>query len=187
MKLAGQAFAAISDPARYAALTRAEKTAALNALSTFVHEELHGVSRSTEKAYVGVGMGIEEAATEILARKVVRELARDPEGLALPVRQEDGRYGAGGKQGEAAYYGAYNKAISGLLAVVGREAGHEGVQQRVERAFLKIRAPEAGDSRWVGETDQIREFVAALDGVDDEQRGKIRVALTGWRWTQGEQ
>ncbi len=41
-------------------------------LRNLVHEELHGASRCMPTAYQGVGIGIEEAATETLARKRTR-------------------------------------------------------------------------------------------------------------------
>jgi hypothetical protein len=46
---------------------------AIKAISTVVHEELHGLSDMTYSAYQGVGVFVEEIATEVTARKVVRE------------------------------------------------------------------------------------------------------------------
>lgn len=45
-----------------------------NSLGTLVHEELHGMSNVTNMAIEGVGLLIEEACTEIVARRIVRDL-----------------------------------------------------------------------------------------------------------------
>lgn len=45
----------------------------VNSVRTLVHEELHGFSEMESTAYQGVGMFVEEIATEVAARYVVRE------------------------------------------------------------------------------------------------------------------
>ncbi len=44
-----------------------------DAMRVLIHEELHGYSPITSWAYQGAGVGIEEAQTEILARKLYRQ------------------------------------------------------------------------------------------------------------------
>jgi hypothetical protein len=55
----------------------AASTRELDNLQTVVHEELHGYSPATWRAYQGIGKGLEEATVEIRARQVIQNLVRD--------------------------------------------------------------------------------------------------------------
>lgn len=86
-------------------------------IRTLLHEELHGFSRGSSSAYQGIGVGIEEAQTEILARKMARKLFGETtdrpdlaQRWALPKVTKD-NYGhgdvwevQGGKVGSYGYY-----------------------------------------------------------------------------------
>ena len=140
----------------------------------FLHEELHGASRATKEAYTGIGVGIEEAATEILARKMARELAGPfgPDGpLPLPRLKSDG----------VSYQNqllAYDNYISGLLTATSAVAGHDGIHERVEQALLRTRQGKITDEKWRSGEEQVRAYVDSL-ALSKEAAAKLYATLTG--------
>ena len=134
-------------------------------LNTFVHEEIHGASAARGSSYRDAGVGMEEAATEILARKVTRAIVghTSPIGrtaLALPERKPDGGYRA--EPGDAApYMGSYNGYIGTLLRETGEVIGHAGVHAKVEAALLKTRSSEQ-TGRWSTPREHIAAYGKAL-------------------------
>jgi len=144
----------------------------LSRLNVYVHEELHGASAANGSAYQGAGVGMEEAATEILARKVTREMVGHTSAttgaLSLPTRKPDGGYRVdAGESG--AYFGPYNGYIGALLRETGEVHGHTGVHERVERACLQTRS-SAITGRWNRPADQIHAYVDAVGGTPAQRR-----------------
>lgn len=176
---AAKAFAALRDRDAYEQLGGNERNELLDAASTFIHEELHGASSIANSAqYKGVGIGIEESLTEILARKLTRELAGDHRALALPARYEQGQYHWW--YAPVSFSGSYDKYITGLLNAVDRayDDGHD-VGARVEAAALKTRQRHEkpnDEKRWTAE-DQIDAFVDALKGLSPKKRAALKTEL----------
>lgn len=162
---------AAMDPAALKALPVAEKNAQLDGLSTLVHEDLHGASRIVSTAYRGVGVGIEEAGTEILARKITREHFEDPDVLKLPERSNwSGSYFGG--------YGSYQPYIQNLLEAVDVAYGDgKDVGNRVEEAFLKTRKWKSGEQEITSGESHIDEFVDALPGLTAAKRVDLKLRL----------
>ena len=133
------AFLAVSDLATFRAQPVHVQQAVMQVIRVVVHEEFHGASAAQSSAYQGPGIGMEEAATEILARKVVREMCgyNDRTGadvpLSLPYRHASGNYVS---QPNA---GSYEKFIRRTLQAVGDAVGHADVYDRVEGALIKTR------------------------------------------------
>lgn len=155
------------------------QNAILPRLNTFIHEEIHGASSAKDTSYVGAGIGMEEAATEILARKVTRELvghtgATGKVALALPERKPNGEYRV--ELGDAApYFGSYNHHISKVLRETGNVIGHDGVHEKIEQALLKTRS-SAQTGRWRTPREQIAAYVDAL-GLKGTKRTDLIEAL----------
>lgn len=116
----------------------------LNKINVLVHEEVHGASPVVGSAYHGAGIGMEEAATEIIARKLARELVGytkpTGEALSLPTRKADGGYRAEPGDANPYMHAPYDNYIGALLREVGEVTGHSGVHERVEEALLKTRS-----------------------------------------------
>jgi hypothetical protein len=135
-----------------------------DSIRVILHEELHGFSGNRAPAYQGAGIGIEEAQTEVLARKATRELLGDstPVGglFSLP-KYTQHSWGSDYAPG----HGSYEEYISTVLKVVGEAHGdtlesHAEAPKRMEQAFLKVvRSRE----EFKKPEDQIRAFVKALD------------------------
>jgi hypothetical protein len=124
------------------------------------HEEIHGCSPALGSSYVKHGRGIEEAGTEILARRVSRDWVGVPEANALPHQSVDSR-------GEVRYtggHGAYGHEIRGLMTAVHQHTGGgPDVGDRCERAFFAMRG--AGYSKhYRSPDDQVRHFVETVKG-----------------------
>lgn len=163
------------DPASFKARPVSVQNALLNHVSTLVHEELHGASPITSAAYAREGIGMEEAATEILARKIVRELVghQSPTGataLGLPTRKPDGSYRVGFSDPNP-YFGSYNGYIGTLLKETGDVIGHDGVHAKVEAALLKTRSAKVKD-RWTTAERHLKEYAEAL-GLTGAQRDEL--------------
>lgn len=158
-------------PERFRAQPMAVQNAQLQKLNVLLHEEIHGASLAYATAYQGAGVGIEEASTEILARKVAREMVghTSPTGGAqsLPTRQADGRYGVhlGDRNG---YLGSYNDYIGRLLNETGEVYGHANVHTLVENACLATRS-SAQRGRWTRPEEQIRAYVNACGGSQQQR------------------
>ncbi len=125
----------------------------LDHLSSLLHEEIHGYSRS--KGYRGIGAMLEEVGTELNARHIVKNLT--PEIAANPVLAR--RFGSQAIPGTAAYQGYINTVCD----VVARHAGvsREAAGELVRKAHTKgicSGGPEIQTPR-----DHVRAFVGALD------------------------
>ena len=172
--VASRATAALSmDRAAFLAAPQGVRNARADGLRVLVHEELHGASLVRPAGYQGVGIGIEEAGTEILARKLTREHLEDPTVSKLPSRQPDGSYIGG--------YGAYASFIKALLKAVDEAYGDgTDVGARIEEAFVKTRQWTPGENTQAGYFDprhQIEAFVNALPGLSPAKRLRLRRTL----------
>lgn len=117
----------------------------LQAVRTLVHEELHGFSPMPSANYRGVGIFIEECQTEILARKVVRDMVGrkdrvDDAQRAVFALPRVTRYtGPDGKPAVVANggSGSYPNFIKRLMEDVGRHTTlpEDVIAERVEGAF----------------------------------------------------
>lgn len=130
----------------------------VDAVRTIVHEELHGTSAATSASYEGVGVGIEEAATEILARHVTRDLlklsgAPDENILGLPALR-DGKY-------KVAHAQSYDKFVEEVFNSVAEVTGHERLHERVVGALVKTRRWH--NQAWQTGRQQIEAIVDAMD------------------------
>lgn len=168
------AFLAVSDLATFRAQPVHVQQAVMQVIRVVVHEELHGASAAQSTAYQGPGVGMEEAATEILARKVVREMCgyTDRTGadvpLSLPVRHASGNYVS------QPHGGSYEKFIRRTLQAVGDAVGHADVYDRVEGALIKTR--QYHREKWTTGAQQIEAFVDAL-GVTGSAKASLRSRL----------
>jgi hypothetical protein len=168
--LESTARALAMDPAALRALPIHEQHSLLHGLQVLVHEELHGASRIRSIAYLGPGVGIEEAATEILARKIVREHFEEPALYKLPNKANN--------YDEYSGYGAYQRYISRLLSAVDHAYGDGAdVGARVEEACLKTRRWTPGEREIRDGKVQIDEFVDALPGLPAAKRKALKVKL----------
>lgn len=125
-------------------------------IRTLLHEEAHGTSKLLGEGYRGVGVGIEEAGTEILARKATRELLgfkQHKDAFSLPTKKVYGRYDGGD--------GSYNNYICNLFTTVGKHTGDAGIHERIENAFIATRKWGNGDTYSTGR-QQIVDFVSNL-------------------------
>ncbi len=149
---------------------------AANALSALFHEESHGMSPILSGAYDAEGVGLEEALTELNARRLTRKFLGEANipsthGSSTPFPTASGRF-----FNESG--GAYNKYINrlyGHLADAGVPPAQVG--RIIEGGISKTRGGHV-PHRSVGLTphDQRELFVQALD-VTPAQRDKIRTAL----------
>lgn len=183
---ATRAFAdAKTNPGRFATGEAYHAENALTPIRIFLHEEIHGCSRMGSRYYSHTSTGIEEASTEILARKMTREFAGPrgegakggaifpaPEFVKLP----------GATRGaldwmrvarQPAGAGSYNNYIEGVYTAVGHVAGTENLQARIEAAFFATRSTSAPTGRlWSTGRDQIEAFVDNL-GLDKARRDRL--------------
>jgi len=173
---ASKALAFIADRSKYEAANRAKRDNSLWGLRVLLHEELHAASRVRTSAVRGIGVALEEATTEILARHLTRELAKDPEAFSLPKR------GPSGKHSASSGVGSYNKWIAPLLDAVDHAYGakHPDMHARVERALLATRSAKAGTSRdWKTPEDHVDAFARALgaEGLSAAGQDLLRAKL----------
>lgn len=91
-----------------------------DAVRVLFHEEIHGYSKIEKGSYQGVGVAIEEAQTEILARKMAREFLGEK---ALGDPSQAKRWalpevtpGLGVKQRYRGGFGSYDRYIGNLLS-----------------------------------------------------------------------
>lgn len=168
--LESTARALAMDPVAFRALPIAEQQPLLDGFRALVHEDLHGASRIASNAYSGIGVGIEEAGTEILARKITREHFEEPALFKIPERAGLHYYSGG--------YGSYQEFITGLLNAVDRAYGDgSDVGKRVEEAFLKTRKWKPGEREIASGDDHVDEFVDALPGLPAAKRTALKTRL----------
>ena len=130
----------------------------LRAIGTLVHEEIHGTGSTRPSAYIRAGVGIEEAATEILARKAMRDFL----GIEKPDYYPGGAFALPSKGKIGAYQGgqgAYDHYIQSIFTEVAKVAGDEGIHARIENAFAKTRT---GIKVHSTPEEHVRAFVDAL-------------------------
>jgi len=169
----------------------AVSTAEARAISTVIHEEIHGASRNVavaKSAYRGAGVGIEEAATEILARRVSRRMI--PSGqmpgpsdmFRLPsssriFRTFDDEFEDRMRRASALGIDdptgfetarAYDAYIGRFLKAP-RAAGYS--DEQIEAALIEIRSGSAGDRMWTSEFDQGDHFAEVLSKSDPATPG----------------
>lgn len=168
--------------------TPAEVHELLDGVHTLLHEEIHGASDARMFAYRGVGIAIEECATEILARKVTRDLAgltltsenAGKTAFPLPHLEPDGRYHHSGGFGHS-----YDWFITKLFDHTAELVGHEGIHQKIEGALLKMRqwtagrvdSSEIGGKGWSAGAEQVASYGRAL-GLDEAKVQHLVKALT---------
>jgi hypothetical protein len=178
-----------ANPARYASGEAYHAENALSSVRVFLHEELHGCSRMKVKYWSPTSTGIEEASTEILARKMTREFAgpRGPGakgGQIFPepifvTRRDLPPLRRGGTDfvkipRHTAGAGSYNEYIEGVYAAVGHVTGTENIQARIEAALFATRSTSApGGRQWQTGRDQIEAFVDNLGIRLNVQRNRL--------------
>jgi hypothetical protein len=143
-------------------LSSSEISKKYDSVRTLLHEEAHGTSKLQREGYRGVGIGIEEAGTEILARKAARGLlgfTEHTQAFSLPTKKTYGRYTKydvydGGD-------GSYSNYIGGLFNKVAKHTGDAGIHDRIERAFIATRQWGNGDT-YSTARDQVVDFVKKL-------------------------
>lgn len=173
------------DPSHYARMDPMQVQTQCKGLHVLMHEEVHGASSARGEAYAGVGIGMEEAATEIIARKATREL--------LGLKDEPGKGAFGLSTVElgqrtnqnyvkhARFSQAYDENVDGLLLATADVAGRERVHERVEEAVLKTRRWEGGKQKWETPQQQVRAYVDAL-GLTPEKAAELHSRLMDDRW-----
>jgi len=155
------------------------------ALNVLVHEEVHGASPIRKEAYRGIGVVLEEAGTEILARRATRELlSLDPEDhpdLAMPKFEWHGENSWSQRSAPKYWSGAYDDFIMKIQARVARVMGQvKDMDRRIEDAFVEIRT--AKDAEFSHPNHQADAFCKAKAlGLTEEQQQKLRDGLN-YEW-----
>jgi len=155
-----------------------QEQVATDGLRTLLHEEIHGHTRWSTKgtARTSVSRVVEEATTEVLARRLTRDLLGIPIDRARPFltgmdRVASTRIGAAG---------SYGHLIRDVLTSIARHTGETGPQvlERMEQAAWRMRTARAK----IAETpeEHLRNFVDGL-GVTESQAEAILVDLRGMR------
>lgn len=136
-------------------------------IRVLLHEEAHGCSKAVPSAYQKAGVGIEEAGTEIIARKATRELlgfSDHAAAFSLPTKtailNPTSPRGARSYKYEGGHF-CYREYIEGLFTAVAKHTGDADIHQRVEDAFLATRAWGRGEVYRTPE-DQVGDFVRNL-------------------------
>lgn len=149
----------------------------LKGIATLFHEEIHGCSPLLPQSNSGIGTYLEEAGTEILARRAIRDLLRDDSVFPLP---EFGKLGFGGdryKTSDDPVRIAYNPYIKGLMHAVIEATGRTNVGPLLEAAFVEIRA--AKGASFEEPIDQMEALIESRAlGLDAEEKKKLRKRLT---------
>lgn len=151
------------------------QTSDLQGLTTLLHEEIHGCSPLLYTGYRGAGIAIEEAGTEILARRATRELLKDKDVFDLPTvgeKRKDGFFEMSGGDDRT----MYNPFIKGVLHAVAEVTKQKDVGVLVEDVFIEIR--KAPGARFATAEDQIDAFVESRTlGLDVPQQSQLRRLL----------
>ncbi len=147
----------------------------MDGIRILLHEEAHGSSPALPPSYKGVGIGIEEAATELIARKASRDLTGFREGWPCPTQNpRTKKYDDG--------YWCYSKYINGLFDAVSEHTGDAGIQSRIEDAVVETRKWHKGATYTTGE-EQIADIASRLKGEDGkplpkDKRDRLIAALS---------
>lgn len=136
-----------------------------DALRTVVHEELHGASNLTPDVYrSSVGRNTEEAFTEILARRVVRQVREDVTGYPQLVHAAVGTRNAtvgilprGRNFSSQQRGGSYSNIIGDLVDAFG------GDTEQLERGILHARRARSDVTTVANEYTQLREALSVLE------------------------
>jgi hypothetical protein len=167
-------------------------------LSTMIHEEIHGASHMVDKGYVGVGIGMEEAATETLARRVMRDVLGETDihskTFGLPKWTTgrglgSGRYTTIGMPGRAyddfiseAMNEVYDAAAEGLTDVAKKEL-QKKLPLEFERAMLRTRGSNLNvghletEVGWAKSINQFTDELTESLDLSRDAKAKLRVAL----------
>ncbi len=142
-------------------LARGETLAAdeLDGLQTLIHEEIHGTSLIVKEAFTpGLGVALEEASTELVARNITGKLT--------------GQFATG----------VYENEIRGLTAAVRSvtKLDAAGAQTKIVEASTKLRAKKLGVVSTADE--HADEFVAALKGLKVADRNRLSILLKEEKW-----
>ena len=167
------------------ASAKAAAEADYNGLSTLVHEEIHGLSRAPSKTYRSYGVGMEEASTETLARKVVREqlgFSRSTGKVpwSLPrIQVTELPHGHLSVNAVGGHTGSYNNYIRPMMKEIAAaypketilaEGFSETLAKNIERAFIKSKQ---GGKRFKSAREHIQYFVKQLDGIKAIEKRKL--------------
>jgi len=134
-----------------------------DAMTTLVHEELHGHSRMTSRSYIGIGAVLEEVGTELNARHLTLNLT--PNIAANPaLRQELGPFAR-----RKAYEIYINRVTEDVAAEAGvtREAAARAIRD-AHRVGVLSDGPEFRNSE-----DHLSAFVAALPYSEQVKRSLL--------------
>jgi hypothetical protein len=155
----------------------------IRALSAILHEEIHGCSPMLQQAYRGAeGVGMEEAATEILARAATRRLLKMPDELddndsmGLPKVEalgEGRKLAAGGSSMMSSAGRVYDHYIAGLLHAVGeiKEVGStREIERVVEKALAETRSGKRDFPARIGKFE--KSYATADDAIEDFTKTK---------------
>ncbi len=129
-------------------------------LSTLIHEELHGCSAMTAKAYQSVGAALEEATTELAARRITSKI----------IGREVGA--------------VYQDEINGLRAVVKRytRASDSAIVTKIDDAVLGLKkATKTAESA----DDHVKAFVDKIK-LTPKQKASVLKDLTETPWWKPE-
>ena len=146
-----------------------------------IHEAVHGTMPSVPGTYRGFGVGLEEATTEIPARRITRDW------LGLPthnnIRDTTALRKVAGKWTREGSYGGYlaNLARSyetALGATIKTDAEAAALWGRLEEASFTFRSKKIGTPLYQNSTDALMGFVnqPAL-GLNAEQQSKMILDL----------
>jgi hypothetical protein len=154
-----------------------------NGVRTLLHETIHGASAIRANAYSGFGIGIEEATTEIAARKVARELFGFTQNVGV-----DTAFGlpqvSSVKEGAVFFrsmgFGAYDEFITPLFKSVAQYIPKEELATRIEEAALWTKQAVAKlppYAHW-SKDRHVGEFVRGLR-LPEEDAKKLAKELMG--------
>lgn len=149
---------------------REQQRARVRAVHASIHESTHG--RGPLMVYSGNGVFVEEVTTELVARRVTRDLYK------LPLSDELGVPGLGVKGGP------YGHMIEGATTTIQSVLQRHGITRTADEAFAMLEDAalryERGTSKVALDPDeQMQKLVASIDlgAVDKKTAAKIRSDL----------
>lgn len=141
---------------------------ALRGMSMLIHEELHGMSRSTMASYTGHGAVLEEVGVELSARHATLRLTPHLESNPAIARQFAHDHTTS----------PYHREIVQVVGIVSR---HTGLEPKAATALIvdaHRRGPAAAGAKHFNNADEhLNSFVGAL-GVRGDQAMRIRGELS---------
>jgi SPP1 gp7 family putative phage head morphogenesis protein len=153
------------------------------AIHSFIHEEMHGCSGLAQRAYQAHGAAAEEVVTELVARRMSRDLLRtatgDPD-VALFNTLKIVKPKSGKPYVPTVWGGSYDMTVSDAALAVHRATGKVGreVGELLEDAALRVR--QKNTHTFYTEDDALRVFVDEIDVTPKERADIFEYLKKAW-------